>query len=126
MLRRIIARLVALAVVAERAAGRCWPVRLLILLLLRRAEAGIARFVLEETGTPPEVFEGMAAVGDGPADMLGLAARFRAVAAILAALLPDMCLLDRWPAMPAVACAAAAPGFGRLSGVRAPEPIDSS
>lgn len=79
--------LVALALLAERAAGRCLPVRWLVLCLLRRAEIAVFAFVAEETGWewpfPGEPGE----AGNGPADALFLGARLRALAALLDAML---------------------------------------
>jgi hypothetical protein len=88
MLRRIIALLVSLAVLAERAAERSLPVRWLVLWILRRAETVVEEYVFDETGMPPPAMEGFAPIGNGPEDALRLAARFRAFAAALAVLLP--------------------------------------
>ncbi len=111
MLRRIIALLVAFAVLAERVADLSAPVRLLILWILRQAAAVAAECVFEETGQPlPD--EGFAAVGNGPVDALRLAAHFRALAAALAAMLPDSCLFGR-PARRGFASGHVAPGSER-------------
>ena len=88
MLRRIIALLVSLAVLAERAADRSSLVRWYVLWLLRRAETVVEDFVFDETGMPSPAVEGIAAAGNGPEDALRLAARFKALAAALCALLP--------------------------------------
>ena len=84
--RRIIALLVALAVLAVRVSARSFPVRCLVLWVLRRAEAVAARFVFEATGAP---LAGMPtpAIPNDPADAIRLAARFHALAAVLGALL---------------------------------------
>ena len=103
MLRRIIALLVSLAVLAERAAERSLPVRWLVLWILRRAETVVEDFVFDETGMPPPVMQGIAAVGNGPDDALRLAARFRALATALVALLPVGWGFDRRPALRGVA-----------------------
>ncbi len=95
MLRRIVALLVALAVLAEQVAHRSAPVRFIVLWLLRRAEAVAAEFVFEETGLPAPAAECIAAADDGPAEALHLAAQFRALAAALAAMLPDTRWLGR-------------------------------
>ena len=95
MLRRIIALLVSLAVLAERGADRSLPVRWLVLWILRRAETVVEDFLFDETGTPPAL-EGLAPAGNGPDDALRLAARFRGLATALVALLPVECRLDRW------------------------------
>ena len=86
-LRRIIALLLALAVLAERVGARSLPLRCFVFWLLRRAETVAGEFVLDMTGLPP-AFGGIAAVGNGPTEALRLARRFRALAAALAALLP--------------------------------------
>ncbi|MFN3546217.1 MAG: hypothetical protein ACK4U0_01900 [Mesorhizobium sp.] len=112
-LRRIIATLVALAVLAERAAYRSLPVRWLVLCLLRHAETVVREHVAETTGwdwpdlekafgidAPEAGFDagqgagdgradaGIATVaGNGPADALALAWRLRALASILGAFL---------------------------------------
>lgn len=127
MLRRIIALLVSLAVLAERAAARSLAVRLFVLWLLRRAEAKARDLVLEETGLPVLNVEGFPAVGDGPADALALAARLGALAALLAALLPDLFLPGRRPAWrePAPGHAAQRIRGRRLRGWR-PAPFDTS
>ena len=87
-LERIVAMLAAFATLAERAALRSFPVRWIVLLLLRRAEA-IARFYVEEVTdcdwpSPDDCSD----TRYGSADALILAAFFRAMAAALATLLP--------------------------------------
>jgi len=82
-LRRIVALFVSLAVLAERAAGRSFPVRFLVLCFLRRAEIVATGYVLEGHGVPPSACVENAAAGNDPADALLLAARFRALAAAL-------------------------------------------
>ncbi|MCV0395245.1 MAG: hypothetical protein K5872_07430 [Rhizobiaceae bacterium] len=86
-LRRIIAVLVALAVLAERAADRSFPVRCFVLWILRRAEAVVAEFVAEATGMPQPAFAGIGTTGNDPEDALLLAARLHA----LAEALPSCC-----------------------------------
>ncbi|MCV0396676.1 MAG: hypothetical protein K5872_23230 [Rhizobiaceae bacterium] len=86
-LRRIIAVLVALAVLAERAADRSYPVRCFVLWLLRRPEAVVADFVFEATGMPQPAFAGIGTTGNEPEDALLLAARLHALAEALAVLL---------------------------------------
>ena len=125
MLRRIITLLVASAVLAERAAERSLLVRWLVLWILRRAETVLEEFVLDETGMPLAV-EGFAVVGNGPDDALALAARFRALAAALAALLPLACLFGRHPARRGFAFDHLAPLSGRRPGGWTREPNDTS
>jgi hypothetical protein len=76
-LGRIVALLCALAVLAERAAGRSPLVRSLVLWLLRRAEAVARDFV--EGDAPCEAMPVVPA-GTGPADAMRLAASLRALA----------------------------------------------
>ena len=88
-LRRIVAMLVALAVLAERAGGRCVPVRFLVLFLLRRAERAAWGLVFG----PAQARCPEAALG-GRVDAEQLARRFRALAAALGALLRRACRFD--------------------------------
>ena len=82
MLRRIIAILLSLATLAERAAATYYPVRFLVLLLLRPAEARARGFVCDLTDTPP--FDLSAFPSDSsPNGALHLALCFRMLAAIL-------------------------------------------
>ncbi|HHZ08113.1 MAG TPA: hypothetical protein GX405_04960, partial [Rhizobiales bacterium] len=88
---RIAAALLALALLAERAAGRSYPVRFLVLAILGRAEAVARAFVAREIGgggpgpdwpghAEPPVLHG------SPADAGMLALRLRLLAAVLDAL----------------------------------------
>ena len=126
MLRRIIALLASLAVLAERAADRSLPVRWFVLWILRRAETVVEEFAFDETGLPPPAMEGFAPIGNGPDDALRLAARFRALAAALCALLPLACPFGRRPARRGFAFGHVARGFGRRTGGWAREPYDTS
>ncbi len=126
-LRRIAALLVALAALAERAATCPPPVRFFVLWLLRQAETAAAEFVFEETGLPLPAVEGFAAEGFGREDALRLAARFHALAALLAALLVaflhDACHLGRRSD-----CRSGRRGLasGRILGDWRPMPADTS
>ena len=84
-LRRIIATLVALASLADRAAGLPFPLRWFVLSILRPAEAVAREFVIEETQWPwlDEPLE----LQNGPADATILALRFCALAEALVVLL---------------------------------------
>ena len=112
-LRRIATTLVALAVLAERAAYRSLPIRWLVLCLLRHAESVTRDHVAETTGwdwsdleyafgidardagfdagqaagNGPAGAGILACSGNGPADALALAWRLRMLAAVLGALL---------------------------------------
>jgi hypothetical protein len=126
MLRRIIALLVSLALLAERAAERSLPVRWLVLWILRRAETVLEDFVFDETGMPPPVMEGIALAGNGPDDAYALAARFRAFAAALRALLPLAYLSGHRLARRSLAFGHLAPASGLHFGGWTPRPNDTS
>ena len=88
-LRRLLALLLALADLAERAGGRSRPVRLLVLWLLRPAEEIARDHVagLTHTAFPPA--PAISRDADGIADAMRLALSFRTLAAALAALTVD-------------------------------------
>jgi hypothetical protein len=92
MLLKIAALLVSLSLVAERAAGRSFPVRFLVLALLRRAEAVATAFVAataEAAGATADDFPWLddgPESGAGPLDAAWMALRFRLLAAVL-----DLC-----------------------------------
>ena len=97
-LRRIIAMLVALAVLAERASARSFPVRWLVLSLLRHAE-GVARgFVVEATQWEWPGLEDDLEPGSSPMDAALLGLRLRLLAAVLGALPGPADRLDGWNA----------------------------
>ncbi|MCV0396889.1 MAG: hypothetical protein K5872_09225 [Rhizobiaceae bacterium] len=130
-LRRIAALLVALAALAEQAAGRCYLVRCFVLWLLRRAEAAVADFVAEATGMPQPAFAGIGTTGNDPEDALLLAARLHALAEALgvllrlALILPPLRGRGRSPRRRAAAPAAAS-RFPRTPGGLAAGPYDTS
>lgn len=86
-LRRIATMLVALATLAELASGRSFPVRWLVLAILRPAEAVAAQFVAELTHAALPARRDNPACRNDPADAMLLAWRFRMLAAALGALL---------------------------------------
>jgi len=92
MLLKIAALLVSLSLVAERAAGRSFPVRFLVLVLLRRAEVVATSFVAataEAAGATADDLpwlDDSPESGAGPLDAAWLAVRFRLLAALL-----DLC-----------------------------------
>jgi hypothetical protein len=94
-LRRIAATLVALAALAELAAGRSFAVRWLVLAILRPAEAVAAQFVAELTHAVRPACRENPACRNGPGDAMLLAWRFRTLAAALAALLGLAALPER-------------------------------
>lgn len=124
--RRIMALLVALALLAERAAGRSLPVRLIVLWCVRRAETVAAAFVLEAIGAPPPAILSPSAIGSGPDDALVLAARLRVLAAALGALLPVACFSGGGLARRASAPGRFASVPGRRPGGKTMEPNDTS
>ncbi len=95
MLRRIVATLVALAVLAERAAVRSFLVRWCVLAVLRQAEGVLCRYVAEVTGLEPFV-EDDARPGSAAADAAMLGWRLRWLAAFLGALLDQACAVHGW------------------------------
>ena len=118
MLRRIILTLAALAVLAERAALRNDRVCCLVVWILQGAEVAVGDLVFDATGTPPPEFAAMTA-GDGPSEALRLAACFKALAAVLGALL----LMARRRSFPIVPVA---PRSGRLLDAWTQKPHDTS
>ncbi len=94
MLRRVIALLVLLAGVADEAAGRSFPVRVLVVLLLRRAEAVARAYAADALLVDVICYEEDGA--DVPLDAAALALRLRALAAALGTLLDPQDVLDAW------------------------------
>jgi hypothetical protein len=95
-LRRVIALLVALAALAERAAGRFFPVRWLVLCVLRRAEVVGRDFVIETAPWAWPYLEDALEPGSSPMDAVLLGQRLRMLAAVLRALLAPIDPLDGW------------------------------
>jgi hypothetical protein len=85
MLRQVIALLLLFAGIAERTAGRALPARILVLLLLGRAEAVARNYAAGMLLVDAICYEedGMA----GPPGLAALALRFRALAAALVTLI---------------------------------------
>ncbi len=98
-LRRTIALLVSLAVLAERTAARSFPVRWFVLVVLRYAERVALDHVIESAPWAWPHFEDELETGSGPMDAMLLGQRLRLLAAVLGALLPpeDLCF-DDWNA----------------------------
>jgi hypothetical protein len=96
-LRRIVALLLALAGLAERASVRSDAVRWSVIWLLRPAEAIARDYVAGLTGDAslamPDASDGSAPVCHGPVDAICLADTFRALAAALAAFAQQMLTL---------------------------------
>lgn len=92
--RRIIALLLSLACLAERASQRSWPVRWLVLVLLRRAETASLDMLVEAVGVDRSHFEDPDA-GFRPLDALLLAASLRTIAALLSAVVTPPPCADR-------------------------------
>lgn len=87
MLEHIVTLLVAMALQAERAAGCSFPVRWLVLTILRRAELAACAYLAQVTGCEWPCFEDPTELHCNPADAIHLAARFRMLAAVLSSLL---------------------------------------
>jgi hypothetical protein len=86
-LRRLAVVLLALAVLAERAARRSWPVRHFVLCLLRRAETLARDFAAEASADAlPLPGEYPVCPPGGPGEATRLAQAFRALAAVFFAL----------------------------------------
>jgi hypothetical protein len=94
---RIVASLLAFAGLAERAAYHSMPVRWLVLSILRLAEAVVEDVVLDAAGLPQSDADDLTRAGQSPEDALALAARFLALAAMLAGLIRATNWHDRWP-----------------------------
>lgn len=128
-LRRIMAVLVALAVLAERAGSRSLSVRWLTLSILRSAEAVAREFVVETTRTPQLSIEGPLEIRNTREDALLLASCFRALAAALGRLLSKTRRSPCWSAWMDSALCRFAPLPGRFStplGGWTPHPNDTS
>lgn len=82
-LMRIVALLIALAALAERASSLAAPVRCLVLWILGPAEATACEFVEEAALQPAPALFDIAALDGGSTDAIRLALRFRALAAAL-------------------------------------------
>jgi hypothetical protein len=91
ILRRIVAALLALADLSERAAARSYPVCSSALYFLRPAEAFIGDYIAELIRDPRRFLNRTQAannpIGDSAIDAICLAQSFRALAAVLAAFL---------------------------------------
>lgn len=105
MLKRIMALLVALAGLADRAGTLSHPVRCLVLGILRPAEAVARAFVIRSARGAPLPAQAcamrglmVAREGDDAADATRLALQFRALALALAGLLACAGWSDRRPA----------------------------
>ena len=98
IVRRIIATLLALAALAERAAVRSFLVRWIVLAALRRAEGIATRYASEEAGIDGRFFEDEDLSGSSPAAAGILAWRLRWIAAFLEGLLEADCLRHAWTA----------------------------
>lgn len=93
-LGRLAATLVALAVLAERAACRSFPVRWMVLTILRHGEAVILAFVTEATRTDWPGFDEPAGTGASRRDAALLSLRLRALAALVEGLRVFAALLE--------------------------------
>jgi len=97
-LSRIAALLAALAILAERAGSSSFPVRFVVLAILRRAETVAHGFVVEASQTTWPYTEEDLETDCRPVDAAWLAWRFRLLAAMLAALMRLAGRADSWHA----------------------------
>ncbi len=97
-LSRIAALLVALSVLAERAGGMAFPVRFIVLAILRGAETVAHGFVLDATQATWPSFDEEWEADCRPLDAVWLAWRFRLLAATLCALMRLASGADSWNA----------------------------
>ena len=111
-LERIVALLAALAGLAEMAAGRSFPVRFMVLAILRPAEAIARDHVAGATRLSLPASEDFPA-GNGAADAMLLAARLRMLAAAIEAVLRLFSLFGG--ARPAGRFRPVAPSPGRVT-----------
>ena len=93
-LKRLMALLLALADLADCAAGRSWPVRRLVLSILYLAEQAAHPFVTGPAVTtnfrsPPPASAALASRGDSPIDAMQLALSFRMLALSVCAMLAN-------------------------------------
>ena len=95
-LRRIAALLVAMAVLAERAAGRSFPVRWVVLSLLRLAASVAETFVVEVTQLDWPCPDGAWDFRGDALDAAWLALRLRALAGVIEALAGLPYGVDGW------------------------------
>ena len=95
-LRRIIALLVSLAVLAERAATRSLPVRWFVLALLRHAETVVVDRVTDATQVDFSSLDDDPTPGHGAYDAALLAWRLRTLASLLGTLLAPAPYPDDW------------------------------
>ena len=86
-IRRIIALLLALAALADRAAGRSLPVRFLVLVFLRRAESVATDFAADLGPWAWPCLDTVPEPGHGPIVAALLGQRLRLLAAVLGAVL---------------------------------------
>lgn len=121
-IREAVWTIASLAMLAEIAARRCYPVRWLVLALLRNAERIVRRALIAHTGWNPLELESalgiggdrddLAGSGSAPADAMVLAWRLQLLAALLETFLPP-----RWAEGGHMALPVAAPR--RLAAQRA-------
>ncbi len=117
-LMRIVALVLALGVLAERAGRAPLPVRVRVMGFLRPAESVARDFIAGDVALPEPAGE-----GDDPAAAMRLAGRFRALAIALAASVDRFTGISR--AHPGILPVAAAPDFADPSRGRL-QPFDTS
>ena len=126
-LSRIAALLVALSVLAERAGGMAFPVRWIVLAILRHAESVAHGFVVDATQATWPYFDEEWEADNRPVDAAWLAWRFRLLAAMLGALMRLASGADSWHAgMDRAACGLVSRRVLMTCGGWVPMPDDTS
>jgi len=97
-LRRMIALLVSFAVLAERAAGRSFPVRWLVLTIVRHAETVVLDLLADTVQVDFSGLDDDPAPGHEPYDAAVLGWRLRMLAAMLGTLLKPEARFESWTA----------------------------
>lgn len=126
MLRRIVAVLMALASLAEHAAGRCFPLRILVLSIVARAERPVRDFLFDTTGAFGPRFDDCVEVRGRPGEAALIALRLRMLASTVAALLHAECLADCCRIVGPPERVAARTGWFAAASSSAPIPADTS
>jgi len=126
-LTRIAAMLVALAVLAERSGSMPFPVRWIVLVILRRAETVAHEFVVEATQTTWPYLEEYLETGNRPVDAAFLGWRLRLLAEVLRTHVRLARGFDCWNAVTVCAPRCLAPSLILMSpGGWQCEPCDTS
>ena len=89
ILKRIVALLFALAELADCASHASWPVRVLVLAILRQGETAARQLLVETSHPSAQSSVAVTPAGSSPADAMALALSLRLLALALAELLAE-------------------------------------